>query len=133
MNAAMLRNWNRTVRKNDIVYHLGDLTINRHRIGYWLKQLNGTIILFRGNHDKAIHGEITKKIITYRGIKFLLVHDPKDVPKDWDGWVIHGHKHNNNMENYPFINRKDRTINVSVELTRYSPINIQKIVKIIGK
>lgn len=128
MNRTLLKNWNSVVRKKDIVYYLGDLVPFRpHKIGYWLKRLNGTVIIIKGNHDRAMRRGYFKRVIKYNGISFLLIHDPKDIPKDWKGWVIHGHKHNNSMTHYPLINRKTKTINVSCELIRYKPISIEKI------
>jgi calcineurin-like phosphoesterase family protein len=58
------------------------------------------------------------------GYDFLLLHDPKDRPPGWQGWIIHGHTHNNDMHRYPFINGEQRTINVSVELVDYRPVSL---------
>ena len=67
------------------------------------------------------------KKIDYNGIQFLLVHDPNEVI-NWNGWVIHGHKHRDNRGNcpsrYPFINGRNKTINVNVELTGYKPVDL---------
>ncbi|HZD43627.1 MAG TPA: hypothetical protein VE134_06160, partial [Methanomicrobiales archaeon] len=52
----------------------------------------------------------------------LLIHDPLQAPRDFEGWVIHGHMHNNDLERYPFINFERRTINVSVEVIGYRPV-----------
>jgi calcineurin-like phosphoesterase family protein len=65
--------------------------------------------------------------LQYRDIPFLFIHNPADIPKDWKGWVIHGHVHNNDLEYYPFINGDFKTINVSVELIGYSPLNIERL------
>lgn len=53
---ALIDAWNNKVGKDDLVYHLGDFctwkesanTLRRYR-----EQLNGKIILVRGNHDKS--------------------------------------------------------------------------------
>jgi len=129
MNAVILKNWNRVVNKRDIVYFLGDLTFRSKKVGYWLKRLNGTIIVIGGNHDKGIRGRHFKKILIYQNFKFLLIHDPRNIPKDWHGWVIHGHKHNNHMRDYPFVNGLKKTINVSCELINYTPLNIDDLLK----
>jgi len=127
MNSAIIRNWNSTVKKDDIVYFLGDWGFGRgHRpAAYWISRLNGKIISIRGSHD---HGQGRQSILHYKILKtnkhtFLLVHDPNDS-RTWKGWLIHGHIHNSKMDKYPFINGNRKTINVSVELTSYTPISL---------
>ena len=51
--------------------------------------------------------------------------------KDFDGWVIHGHHHNNNLRWYPFINFELRRINVSAEVLGYIPVNLNHICNLI--
>ena len=55
MDKVLINNWNKTVNKNDIVYHLGDFALGsksyKQKI---LAELNGNIILIRGNHDKTV-------------------------------------------------------------------------------
>ena len=70
------------------------------------------------------------EILRYKNHKFLLVHDPDNLPIKWDGWIIHGHKHNNDMKNYPFINGEKKTINVGVELLNYKPIDLDFIISL---
>jgi calcineurin-like phosphoesterase family protein len=50
MNMAMIDNWNRVVRPNDKVIHVGDFTMNRRYIPL-ADKLNGRKILVMGNHD----------------------------------------------------------------------------------
>ena len=59
-----------------------------------------------------------------------LVHDPVNLPIKWDDWVIHGHKHNNDMKNYPFINGENKTINVSAELLNYKPVDLDFLISL---
>ena len=49
----------------------------------------------------------------------------------FDGWVIHGHHHNNDLRCFPFVNFKKRWINVSAEVLGYSPVGIQELMRII--
>lgn len=52
MNAAIVERWNSVVQPGDTVYHLGDVMLNDNAKGMeFLKQLNGNIIILRGNHD----------------------------------------------------------------------------------
>ena len=136
MNQGLVGNWNSTVKENDTVYFLGDMAYgrNRHPIDYWLGKLGGEIFYIRGNHDSD---EITRATvihnsygIKYRDYKFLLRHDPYR-PLGYDGWIIHGDKHNNHLKEYPLINQKNKTINVCSEVVNYTPINIDKIISMI--
>lgn len=131
MNNTIVKNWNKTIRKKDIVYFLGDMAYGKgsRNTDYWLNKLKGEIVFIKGNHDKSKKMKFYNKLIlNYKGNKFLLVHAPEDVPKDWKGWVIHGHHHNHKIE-YPLVNRKKKTINVSVELLNYKPILFKDLLK----
>ena len=150
MNKVLLSNWNNTVSKGDTIYFLGDLALGRERdypkraktylTKQWQDRLNGDKIFINGNHDPKDFGE-KSKTISYQGTKFLLVHDPNPEAEDnseikkeiekFDGWIIHGHTHNNDLVNTPFINFKKKRINVSVELIKYRPINIDSIIDLI--
>lgn len=49
--------WNKTVKKQDSIYILGDFCLgNRDRTEQILKRLNGKKYLIRGNHDKSCKG-----------------------------------------------------------------------------
>jgi len=134
MNWALVKNWNKTVKPRDIVYFLGDWTIKRQprRARYWMRKLNGHIISIKGNHDRGQRGVkfYHHRIRHWGGHKFLLLHDPKEKQGTWEGWLIHGHRHNKSMDRYPFINGGRKTINVSVELTNYRPISIDYILSL---
>jgi len=134
MNSTLIKNWNRTVGINDIVYFLGDLGYNRGKLStdYWLNKLNGRIIFIKGNHDSSRNIKfLSRKLLVNRGNIFLLVHNPMDIPKSWKRWSIHGHVHNNDMVKFPFINRKRKTINVSTELTGYRPVEMTRIRRLV--
>lgn len=125
MNKVMLERWNSTVKPDDTVYFLGDLCMGDPHI--WLSQLNGEIRFIRGNHD----GELRKvrntreNMILQHGLEnIMLVHAVEYLKGPWKGWVIHGHHHNNNLKDFPFINKMKKTINVSVELTDYRPVEL---------
>lgn len=127
MNRALVSNWNNTVRPQDTVYFLGDWAFGRGSkpAKYWMGRLKGHIVCIRGSHDGRQRGIKFYKFrkLHYGGYKFLLIHNPDEKLGNWDGWVIHGHKHNNSRK-YPFINGKLKTINVGVELTNYRPISL---------
>lgn len=133
MNEVLVNNWNNTVRASDLIFFLGDLAFgtNSRSIDYWLDKLNGKKVFIRGNHDtqpftKALEAP-NHYFIRYKEQSFMLTHNPLR-PQYWNDWVIHGEKHNNNLEKYPFMNKKEKTINVSVEVINYKPVSLNKII-----
>jgi len=140
MNEVIISNWNSIVGDNETVYFLGDWTFGwGHKpAGYWKRQLKGNIISIRGSHDRGRGGIQFQEFeeIHVGGYDFLLIHNPnpndrhqtreqKKKLKNWQGWVIHGHVHNNNMDRYPFINGEKKTINVSAEVINYEPVSLK--------
>ncbi len=136
MNQALVRNWQDSVGNNDTVFFLGDMSYGRDRnpIDYWLSKLTGKISYIRGNHDTDIINRAnvinSHYAIKYRDYQFLLMHDPHR-PNGYDGWIIHGDKHNNNLKDYPLINQKNKTVNVCAELVEHTPLNLDKIITLI--
>lgn len=121
MNKALVGNWNSRVGKDDVVFVVGDFAMP-NRMKLWLSRLNGNVILIQGNHDG--HGA---PMAFFR--EFCVVHDPKSAPSWWNGWVIHGHKHNSNLDKYPHINPTAKTINVSVEVVKYAPVSYNELLQ----
>lgn len=55
MNQQMIERWNKQVKPDDTVYHLGDFAFAKiEQIEFILSQLNGTKHFINGNHDKEI-------------------------------------------------------------------------------
>lgn len=55
MNEAIIERWNKIVRPDDTVYHLGDIALNDDKKGIeCVNQLNGKIIWLLGNHDSSV-------------------------------------------------------------------------------
>jgi CxxC-x17-CxxC domain-containing protein len=134
MNDFIVETWNKTVRKDDIVFFLGDMACGwgSRKTRFWLEKLNGNIFFVKGAHDKSRHIKFYGKLIlNYKGHRFLLIHNPQDAPHDWEDWVIHGHTHNKNPE-YPLVNKNKKTINVSVELIGYKPISLKELLAKLG-
>ena len=124
MDRTLIQNWNDTVMPDDTVYFLGDLTIKRTRFYTYLEALNGIKVLVKGNHDPDTEGIPVMLIKNLSGIPVLFIHSPHDIPDDYDGWVIHGHSHNNTE----YINHDTKRVNVSVENTGYRPVALEEIV-----
>jgi hypothetical protein len=64
----------------------------------------------------------------YRGVPFYTIHDPANGPSNWNGWLLHGHHHNNWPDRFPFVDHDSRRVNFSVELLDYRPLATDKLV-----
>ena len=135
MDSVMINNWNLTVAPEDRVIFLGDVKYGAlpKNPQIYLKRLNGKKHLIKGNHDdpRLIPGMLDNFEMTYRDIKFLFIHNPSIADPNYDGWIIHGHVHNNNLRKYPFFNPAKKMVNVSVEVVNYQPIPLSFIYNLI--
>jgi calcineurin-like phosphoesterase family protein len=123
MDEFMVQEWNKVVRPQDKVYHLGDVAIAKTEIAT-VGRCAGHKRLVRGNHDdhpikyylpwfEEIHG--TRKLDT-----LLLSHIPLH-PESLGKTItnVHGHTHNNPT---PYLTHK--YLNVCVEKINYRPITL---------
>jgi calcineurin-like phosphoesterase family protein len=123
MDETLIDNWNKTVRKTDTVYHLGDFSYKgATRPTDYLNRLNGSIVLIQGNHDPILWGH---KYYEFKENKrlFVLFHYPIE---EWNGYfrgAVHIHCHTHKPE---LISAKNR-FNVTVEATNYKPISLEEI------
>jgi calcineurin-like phosphoesterase family protein len=129
MDFVLIENWNSVVSPKNRAIHIGDL---RYGTGappahHYTEQLRGKITFLPGNHDERELMAEKYEVLDYDGIRFLLIHDPADAPPAFDGWVIHGHHHNNDLRTYPFMEPARRQINVSAEVIGYVPISLREI------
>lgn len=122
MNKTLIENWNNLVGEEDLVYHLGDFAMGEKKnVQIITKQLNGNIVLIRGNHDRSkkwLEDQGFYKVYNELKIgKYLLTHKPRThrLP---EGLInLHGHCHG-----YP--NNLDKSIykDLSCENTDYKPL-----------
>ncbi len=133
MDHVLIKNWNYTISPANSVYYLGDLRYGKDALpsSQYRKKLKGHITFIGGNHDDAELVPVPSVTLEYGGFRFLLVHDPAGAKPEFDGWVIHGHHHNNDLRQYPFINFEHRRINVSAEVVGYIPVSLTHICAII--
>ena len=115
MNWKLIQNWNNKVPHDGLVFHLGDFAWGG--APFWRKireQLNGKIILIKGNHDeKNLTQTITTDLFEYvapqmkveiEGRKMYLNHVPflcyGGTYRDKNGLVFqaHGHVHLSNVK-----------------------------------
>ena len=143
MHDTLVNNWNTVVKKNDIVYHLGDfcLTTNVSQIQAILRRLNGKIRLIQGNHDKWVKKidiiDPDRKIEwvkSYHQEKFtignivypvVMMHFP--IHK-WDkchfgSYHFHGHSHGTIDSDNSNIRRYD--VGVDANGATFTPISLE--------
>jgi calcineurin-like phosphoesterase family protein len=134
MDRVLVSNWNYCIAAKDRVFFLGDLRYggDARPEAEYRALFNGNITFVAGNHDTSFStGTVPAAHLTRDGIRFLLVHDPADAPENFDGWIIHGHYHNNDLSGFPFIDFAQRRINVSAEVIGYSPVSLGEICRFI--
>lgn len=122
MDETLVSNWNRVVREDDMVFHLGDFSWKDPE-GY-KKKLNGEIIQIRGNHDRDLPW-VSVPYVDLRVAKnrLILFHYPIE---EWDGWFkgtkhLHCHTHSHDRLT------AERRINVTVEANDYTPVALNTI------
>ena len=133
MNTHMIKMWNKIVSNKDTIYHLGDFSWgNREFVRSIVEQLNGYKILIKGNHDrksKIFYHDVGFDSVVEGGVllknKFLLTHKPVSEYYIGNFHNIHGHIHNNCVEN----DKSYRYFNVCVEQLDYKPILFDEIIE----
>ena len=133
MHECIVERWNATIKEaNTQVYVLGDITLHRRYLPI-LKELTGSKVLIRGNHDTFKLKDYLPYFEDIRGChvyqkRFLLSHAPWH-PGSMTRYDlnIHGHLHTQVVMNGEYRDR--RYINVSVEQTNYYPVNLDQLVR----
>lgn len=103
MDQTLIKNWNAVVPEDGIVVHCGDFMLPHNEdikeYNKYLYQLNGRILLLRGNHDRADLNWENEKLIAVRdnaliyvdGVKIYAQHYPCAA---FNGdYHIYGHIH----------------------------------------
>ena len=140
----IIDNWNKVVTKRDLVYVLGDITMeNQNDIPKYISQLNGRIVLIGGNHDTKQCCDVYRKLgitvmgcLKYKG--FICTHipvHPYELEQDGRQLLrgnIHGHVHiagRIDGVNYsPKTDYGPLYYNVNIELHNYTPIAFDDLV-----
>lgn len=125
----IIEKWNRKVNKRDIVWLLGDISMEKRSPYPILGKLNGLIKVVGGNHDrpqdmrellKYVHS--ISGMVKYKG--FALTHCPiheSEISRFRGN--IHGHVHSKSLPDY-------RYFNVSAENINYEPISFDELLEI---
>ena len=146
MDAALFHNWNDVVGANDVVYHLGDLTLGDiRRFTGIVAGLNGHIRVVPGSHDnrwlKKFHPEIASRsghfvqlLPPLVSLEFperttgrhpLVVGLCHYALRVWDrshygAWQLYGHSHGR-------LPPVGRSLDVGVDCHNFRPISLDEI------
>lgn len=145
MDETMVERWNAKVGPHDVVYHLGDVVINKKSLHH-VKRLNGKKRLVRGNHDIFKDREYNEAgFESLYGVrvfvdKFIMSHIPlhPDCITERFKVNVHGHTHANEVMWMQMKNNglgvttyepgvDPRYLCVSVEHTNYEPLHFDEI------
>ena len=129
MNEHIVKCWNSVISKKDIVFILGDVTMEKVRDYPFLSTMKGLKTVVLGNHDQPQHvTELLKYVnkvggmITYKKTA-ILTHCPIH-PSELEyrfKYNIHGHVHENSLND-------PRYKNVSAEVLNYTPIEFSMLI-----
>ena len=140
MDADLIARWNSAVGKDDVVFHLGDFAwyTNKQKVTDIIEQLNGTIVLVKGNHDgfsnkfyvdnfAAVYNYFEFK---WNRIRYKLFHYPIE---EWaNGIHFHGHSHGGvSRQLVPQVNRLDVGVDAFPDIYKYAPVKIETLLDMI--
>ena len=146
MDAALIENWNRKVKKNDVVYLIGDVVWDKKKVVYYMEQLSGKKILVAGNHDSTwIKREEGRKyfeeIVPYlevhlNGHPITMCHYPmlewrssREESKRKLGYLIHGHIHNRIADEYRQLFLQFNALNAGIDVNAFAPVTFDELVE----
>jgi len=146
MNLAIIRKHNERVKKEDIVYFLGDFGFSASSVQAFrgegqpynsddlIEQMNGKRWNFvMGNHDKKSNKLKTKTneiILKQNDLNIQLIHDPTYAKIDYD-LILCGHVHQNwKIKELHYYGKSRLIINVGVDVWNMMPINLDEILVI---
>jgi calcineurin-like phosphoesterase family protein len=154
-DAALIARINSCVKPGDTLYLLGDLGMYG-RVVPCVKQLNGTKIMIKGNHDKESNGKLCQAGIMLvleeaiikvgkhrirlshypyreswlrsfiRQIKKTVLRHTDKRPHNDGKWLLHGHIHSRG-NTIPF----NKQIHIGVDTHNYKPWSLEEILAVI--
>ena len=140
MDKTLIKNFNRVVGENDILYILGDFTMggSHTKCMKYREQINCKHVhLILGNHDKRnMYYDYFESVQDYKelkmdGIKLCLSHYPflSWNGKDRGSIMCHGHIHSNKRSNETNQWQGILRYDVGVDANDYEPVSIEEIIK----
>jgi len=134
MDEDIIKNWNNTISKTDLVFHLGDFSFQSD---LYVHRLNGKIILIKGNHDNNKYNMLFEGVVEFMPLniaefKCFLIHKPIDLLAQYKkgqkpdftilnryDFIISGHVHQKYKTN-------GKNINVGLDIWK-KPIHIDEL------
>lgn len=128
-NEWIIKQWNSVVKKNDMVWVLGDVSFSNDGLKL-IDRMRGYKRLVRGNHDKQNTGTYLKYFNNVFGIVkehgYWISHAPVHPQELRGKRNIHGHVHHNHI--LTSDGQRDlRYVNVSVEAINGVPVSLEEI------
>lgn len=137
MNKGLARAWNKVVKRDDIVYHLGDFSFDGRSYRENLSRfhdLNGEKHLIVGNHDDvnvrrlgwaSVQDSLTRVV---DGVTIHMSHYPPATLGNGDPSVIwlHGHLHTKGPSTLPVFD-------VGVDANRYAPVKERRLLAMVAE
>lgn len=123
MNSTIISNWNSVVNNSDLVYHCGDIVMNKKWL-HCLHSCNGRKRLIMGNHDAENVKVYQEYFENVYGVKVLAdmilshvpLHRSSVIPRM--GTNVHGHLHGFDIPDGAYYS-------VCVENINYTPIALE--------
>ena len=145
MDAALIENWNKKVKKNDTVYVIGDIVWDKNKVAYYMEQLSGKKILIAGNHDSTwVKREECIKhfeaVFPYleahlNGHPITMCHYPmvewkssREESRRKIGYHIHGHIHNRIADEYRQLFLSFNALNAGADINEFAPVTFEELV-----
>jgi calcineurin-like phosphoesterase family protein len=121
---VLIQNWNSCVKKNDTIWHLGDVCFGANTLDRVIPRLNGVKRLVLGNHDCYPMDLYLKYFNKVFGVvyfkEFVLSHVPVHPNHVRVRYNLHGHLHSKSVGD-------GRYFNISVEHHNLKPINLDTV------
>jgi len=137
MDKRLIENWNNVVKPDDIVFHLGDFAFcGSNRIREIRNQLNGKIILVKGNHDRHLKDSLCNELFEGTTYQLQIQLGDRSVYLNhfpflsWGGcarkpenavYQLFGHIHS--CKSNPYFNLHRFQYDVGVDNNNYKPVS----------
>lgn len=139
---TIVENWNKVVKPEDRVIHLGDVMLNDNEKGIeYIKRLNGEICIVWGNHDTDARKELLSilpnvivlgyaHVFKYKKLSIYLSHYPS-LTANYDDkrlsqHVINLHGHTHQQANFLYPNNPFM-YHVGVDSHNCTPVHIDEV------
>lgn len=145
MNEELIKRWNEKIGENDIVYHLGDVSLGKPDVTRdILDRLNGKIHLIKGNHEYSAlrvsdrfewikdyyELSIEDEEATQGKQKIILFHY---AMRTWNAshhgvWQLYGHSHGTLSDDEIAL-----SIDIGVDCRNFYPVSYEEVKELMKK